>query len=200
MVLQEPGQRQGVAPFREPSRTAVAGRATVGEQLFSRFAGVEILREGKRRRQRDRSCGHGPKNHQRRNNFAPRSNVRSQCRPLARALRSRRQQLIELRRRVGLAVLIGDDDPPPFARPNLRLRHDEQPAFTGKTVLLIVAFCDHFIGQCLSPCGCPAPVPSWQRALAAIRRERGNLVPSAAALCAGTGSNSATEVHTPHHQ
>src|SRR3954449_4339154 len=27
------------------------------------------------------------------------------------------------------------------------------------------------------------PLSSWQRALAAIRRERGNLVPSAAALC-----------------
>src|SRR6266702_8946702 len=116
-------------------------------------------------------------------------------------LRSRRQQLIELGRRVGLAVLIGDDDAPAFARPNLRLRHDEQPALAGKTVLLIVAFCDHFIGQCLSPCVALRPFSSWQRALAAIRREHGNLVPSAAALCAGTGSSRATEVNrSPHHE
>lgn len=67
-------------------------------------------------------------------------------------LRSCRQQPIELRRSIGLAILIGDDDPPAFARPNLRLRHDEQPALASKTALLIIAFCDHFIGQCASPC------------------------------------------------
>lgn len=130
----------------------MAGCATVGEQLVGRFAGVEILRGRKRRRQHDARCGNSPKNHQRRDDLAPRSNERSQCRPLARASRLRRQQLIELRRSIGLAILIGDDDPPPFARPNLRLRHDEQPALTGKTALLIIAFCDHFIGQCASPC------------------------------------------------
>lgn len=106
--------------------------------------------------------------------------------------RSRRQQLIELRRSIGLALLIGDDDPPAFARPNLRLRHDEQPALAGKTALLIIAFCDHFIGQCASPCVALHPFSSWQRALAAIRRERGNLVPSTAALCAGAGSSRTT--------
>lgn len=178
----------------------MAGRATVGEQLVRRFAGVEILRGRKRRGQHDRGCGNSPKNHWRRDDLAPRSNERSQCRPLARASRSRRQQLIEFRRSIGLAILIGDDDPPAFARPNLRLRHDEQPALAGKTALLVIAFCDHFIGQCTSPCVALHPFSSWQRALAAIRRERGNLVPSAAALCAGTGSSRATEVNTPHHQ
>lgn len=130
----------------------MAGRATVGEQLVKRFAGVEILCGRERRRQHDACCGNSPKNHQRRDEFAPRSNERSQCRPLARGSRSRRQQLIELGRSIGLAILIGDDDPPPFARPNLRLRHDEQPALAGKTALFIIAFCDHFIGQCASPC------------------------------------------------
>lgn len=178
----------------------MAGCATVGEQLIGRFAGVEILRGRKRRRQHDARCGNSPKNHQRRDDLAPRSNEQSQCRPLARASRLRREQLIELRRSIGLAILIGDDDPPPFARPNLRLRHDEQPALTGKTALLIIAFCDHFIGQCASPCVALHPLSSWQRALAAIRRERGNLVPSAAALCSCTGSNLATEVNTPHQQ
>src|SRR5438270_10312170 len=91
-------------------------------------------------------------------------------------LRSRREQLIELGRRVSLAVLVGDDDPPALARPNPRLRHDEQAALAGKTVFLIVAFCDHFIGQCASPYVAPHPLSSWQRALAAIRLERGNLV------------------------
>lgn len=169
----------------------MAGRAIVSEQLVGRFAGVEILCG---------RCCNGPKNHQRRDDLAPWSNKRSQCRPLARASRLRRQQLIELRRSIGLAVLIGDDDPPPFARPNLRLRHDEQPALAGKTALLIIAFCDHLIGQCASPCVALHPFSSWQRALAAIRRERGNLVPSAAAVYAGTGSSRATEVDTPHHQ
>lgn len=169
----------------------MAGCATVGEQLVRRFAGVEILRGRKRRRQHDAPCGNGPKNHQRRDDLAPRSNERSQCRPLARASRLRRQQLIELRRSIGLAILIGDDDPPPFARPNLRLHHDEQPALAGKTALLIIAFCDHFIGQCASPCVALHPLSSWQRALAAIRREHGNLVPSAAALCFCTGSSRA---------
>lgn len=161
----------------------MAGRAAVGEQLVRRFAGVEILCGRKRRRQHDASCGNGSKNHQRRDNLAPRSNERSQCCPLARGSRSRRQQLIELGRSIGFAILIGDDDPPAFARPNLRLRHDEQPALAGKTALLVIAFCDHFIGQCASPCVALHPFSSWQRALAAIRRERGNLVPSAAALC-----------------
>lgn len=178
----------------------MAGRATVGEQLVRRFAGVEILRGRKRCRQHDACCSNSPKTHQRRDDLAPRSNERSQCRPLARGSRSRRQQLIELGRSIGFAILIGDDDPPAFARPNLRLRHDEQPALAGKTALLVIAFCDHFIGQCASPCVALHPFSSWQRALAAIRRERGNLVPSAAALCAGTGSSRATEVTTPHHQ
>lgn len=135
----------------------MAGCATVGEQLVGRFAGVEILRGRKRCRQHDARCGNSPKNHQRRDDLAPHSNERSQCRPLARASRLRRQQLIELRRSIGPAILIGDDNPPPFARPNLRLRHDEQPALAGKTALLIIAFCDHFIGQCTSPLRCPAP-------------------------------------------
>lgn len=117
----------------------MAGRAIVSEQLVGRFAGVEIL---------GRRCCNGPKNHQRRDDLAPWSNERSQCRPLARASRLRRQQLIEFRRSIGLAVLIGDNDPPPFACPNLRFRHDEQAALAGKTAFLVIAFCDHLIGQC----------------------------------------------------
>ena len=69
MVFQEPGQREAETPLGKAARAAMAGRATVREELFDRFAGVEVLRRGGRRRQR------GDHNsHKGRDDFAPRSN------------------------------------------------------------------------------------------------------------------------------
>src|SRR5262245_1730596 len=102
--------------------------------------------------------------------------------PWRRRRRSGRYELVELGGRVRPAVvLIGDDDLPAFARPHPCLRRDEQPTFPHETILRVLAFCDHPVGQCVSP-ACPATPPLvWcQRALAAIRREHGNLVPSTA--------------------
>jgi len=51
----------------------MAGRTTIGEKFFSRLAGIEILRGRARRRQHGASCSNSPKNHQRRDDLAPRS-------------------------------------------------------------------------------------------------------------------------------
>ncbi len=54
MVLQEPGERQAEAPFRQSPRAAMAGRAAVREELCGRLAGIEVLRGRDRHRQRAR--------------------------------------------------------------------------------------------------------------------------------------------------
>jgi hypothetical protein len=74
MVLQEPGQRQVEAPLGKTARAAMAGRAPIGEKLLRRLAGIEILRDGNRRRQDGGGCNsHRGKSHKGRDHAAPRS-------------------------------------------------------------------------------------------------------------------------------
>jgi hypothetical protein len=89
--------------------------------------------------------------------------------------RSRRQQPIELGRRIGFAILVGDDDLPAFARPDPRLGRDDQRTLSFDLHRLVVAFCDHLVGQRCSPARFQLAA-CWQRALAAIRREHDHFV------------------------
>ena len=79
--------------------------------------------------------------------------------------------MIKFRNLIRFALRVGDDDLPAFARPDPRLGHDDQRALSFDLHRLVVAFCDHLVGQRCSPARFQLAA-CWQRALAAIRRER----------------------------
>jgi hypothetical protein len=91
---------------------------------------------------------------------------------------SSRQQLIEFGRLIGLAGGIGDHDLPAFTRPDPRLGDDKQGTLSFDLHGLVLAFCDHLVSQTLVPLlHAHHRGECWQPAWAAIRRERGHLMP-----------------------
>ena len=66
-------------------------------------------------------------------------------------VRSSRQQTVEFGRSKRFSVRVGDDDLPACVDPNPRLGHDQQRTLPFDPHLLVLAFCDHLVGQLLFP-------------------------------------------------